>query len=120
MDAILESTKDLTSDDRLLVHCHQGVSRSTAAGIGIMMQHGMGAEAAYRYVKSIRDILLPNGLIIRMLDDRFNLGGEIVDLVMNERRAKIKMQTRMYRSIDANDHGNLVAMKSILEKLRDI
>lgn len=118
IDAILEFTKDLTSHHRLLVHCHQGISRSTAASIGIMLQHGMDAESAYRYVESVRDILLPNGLIIRMLDDRFNLDGALVDLVIAERREK--MQRRMDQAIDITDHSNVVEMKSILEKLKSI
>jgi predicted protein tyrosine phosphatase len=118
IDQILEFTKDLASGDRLLVHCHQGLSRSTSAAIGIMLQHGMDAEGAYRYVESVRDILLPNGLITRLLDDRFQLSGQLVDVVMAERRAK--MQTRMDRSVDVLDHGNVIEMKSILEKLKNI
>lgn len=118
LDAILDFSKGLQDGDRLLVHCHQGLSRSTSAAIGIMVQHGMDAESAYRHVESVRDILLPNGLITRMIDDRFGLGGELVDLVMGERRAK--MQARMDRAVDTNDHGNVVEMKSILEKLKNI
>jgi predicted protein tyrosine phosphatase len=118
LDSILEFSKDLQDGDRLLVHCHQGISRSTSAAIGIMIQHGMDAEAAYRHVESVRDILLPNGLITRMIDNRFGLNNALIDLTMGERRAK--MQTRMDRSIDANDHGNVVEMKSILEKFRNI
>ena len=116
LDALLDFSRDLRPGDRLLVHCHQGLSRSTSAAIGIMLQHGMDAEAAYRYVEAARDILLPNGLITKMLDERFGLGGQLTDLVMSERR--IKMQTRMDRSVDTNDHGSVVEMKSILEKLK--
>lgn len=118
VDAILEFTQDLQDGDRLLVHCHQGLSRSTSAAIGVMIQHGMGAAEAYRHVENVRDILLPNGLITRMVDERFGLEGGLVDLVMEERRNK--MRRRMDRSIDATDHGNLVEMKSILEKLKNI
>jgi predicted protein tyrosine phosphatase len=115
VDAILDFTRDLADGDRLLVHCHQGLSRSTSASLGIMLQHGMDAEAAYRHVESIRDILLPNSLISRIIDDRFNLGGELTDIVMRERREK--MQRRMTRSIDATDHSSVMAMKDLLVRL---
>ena len=118
IDQILEFTKDLSDTDNLLVHCHQGISRSTSAAIGILLQHGMDAESAYRYVESIRDILLPNGLITQMLDDRFGLDGKLIDLVMSERKAK--MQRNMDRAIDSNNHSNVVEMKSILEKLKNL
>lgn len=118
IDAILDFTKDLGAGDKLLVHCHQGLSRSTAASIGIMLQHGMDAESAYRYVESVRDILLPNGLIVRILDERFGLGGQLVDLVMNERRDK--MRSRLESSVNINKHSNVVEMKAILERLNNL
>lgn len=118
LDAVLDFARDLQDGDRLLVHCHQGLSRSTSAAIGICLQHGMDAESSYRYVERVREILLPNGLITRMIDDRFNLEGQLMNLVMVERRAK--MQARMDRLVDANDHGNVVEMKSILSKLKDL
>jgi hypothetical protein len=75
----------------------------------------MDAETAYRHVESVRDILLPNGLISRIIDDRFNLGGKLVDMVMRERQEK--MQRRMSRSIDATDHSSVMAMKDLLVRL---
>jgi predicted protein tyrosine phosphatase len=118
LDAILDFSKNLQAGDRLLVHCHQGLSRSTAAAIGIMVQHGMDAESAYRYVESVRDILLPNGRIIRMLDDRFNLNNALFDLIMDERRAK--MHRHMDNAVSITKHSDVVEMKSILEKIKDL
>lgn len=118
LDEILKFSRDLEDDDRLLVHCHQGLSRSTASAIGIMVQHGMDPEAAYRHVEGVRDILLPNGLITRMIDEKFGLEGRLVELVMRERREK--MRRKMDASVDTLDHGNLVEMKSILEKMRNL
>jgi predicted protein tyrosine phosphatase len=118
VDQILEFTKNLGDNDKLLIHCHQGVSRSTAVAIGVLLQHGFDPESAYRYVENIRDILLPNGLITRMLDERFALNGELTNIVISERKEKMKL--RMDDKIDTNNENNLVAMKSILEKLKDL
>ena len=115
VNSILEFTKDLTSTDRLLVHCHQGLSRSTSAAIGVMIQHGMDYLAAYKHVESVRDILLPNGLITNMIDNKFDLNGELLGLVMNERRDK--MRKRMDDSINHTSHNDVIEMKSILSRL---
>jgi predicted protein tyrosine phosphatase len=96
------------------VHCHQGISRSTAASIGVLLQHGMTAQNAYNHVAKLRDILLPNGLIIRMLDEKFGLNGELVDLIFNER--KIRMQKHLDQEANVNRHSDVLEMKS--EKLK--
>ena len=47
---VLEFTKDLTDDDKVLVHCFAGISRSITFAIGIYIQHGMTYEDAYSQV----------------------------------------------------------------------
>lgn len=74
----LDFTKDLTDDDRLLVHCFAGQSRSTAISIGILIDHGMGYADAFAHVETIRSILMPNRLFIQHIDDHFGLGGQLV------------------------------------------
>ena len=73
---ILDFTKDLTDDDRVLVHCIAGISRSTSASIAILIQHGMSYEDAYNQIATQRPQLEPNRLITEYTDDHFNLGGE--------------------------------------------
>jgi len=118
LDAILAFGEGLGDGDRLLVHCHQGISRSTAAAIAILIQHGMTAEGAYRYAESIRDILMPNGFITRATDAHFGLSDELIDLVMEER--KIKMQHRLANINGTSDQSDLIAIKAILERLNRI
>lgn len=88
VDAILAHTKDLTDTDDLLVHCMAGISRSTAAAIGICCQHGMSPADALAHVRAIREptlkkgyMVLPNRLIIRHFDDALGLNGELAKVV---------------------------------------
>lgn len=118
VESILDFTKDLKDSDRLLVHCHQGLSRSTAAAIGVMLQHGMDYQQAYEHVESVRDILLPNGLIIQILDNKFELDGKLHKLIMDNRREKMKK--RMDRNVNETNHNDVLEMKSILEKLKHL
>ena len=67
---ILDFTKRLPAKAKVLVHCHAGVSRSTAIGYAILCQHsplGMEMENLL-HVQSLRDLVFPNRLIIELAD----------------------------------------------------
>ena len=117
LEAVLEFTKDLRESDKLIVHCHQGVSRSTAMAIGIMSQYGMNAREAYTYVENIRDCLLPNGLISKFVDDMFNFNGELVDIVKENRKY---LMNRYLNTTESDNKKAILEMKSILDKLKNI
>jgi predicted protein tyrosine phosphatase len=74
-------TADLTANDRVLVHCLAGISRSTAMAIGILIQHGMTYQDAYDQIAAIRPQLAPNRLIIQYIDAHFALGGKLARLI---------------------------------------
>ena len=80
---VLEFTQDLTDEDRLLVHCFAGQSRSTAFAIAALIQHGMTYREAFDEVSALRSILLPNKLIVRQTDVHFGLNGEFERLVQD-------------------------------------
>jgi predicted protein tyrosine phosphatase len=72
--AVFHHTANLGPDDRLLIHCHAGQSRSTAMLIGILIQHGLTEDAA---VQARRPSLIPNRLMIAMIDRALNLEGAL-------------------------------------------
>jgi predicted protein tyrosine phosphatase len=78
---ILDFTATLTDDDRLLVHCVLGINRSTAAAIGILIQHGMDYDTAYYTIAEQRPQLYPNKLMIKLIDQHFNLAGSLFHFV---------------------------------------
>lgn len=77
----LAHTKDMEADERLLVHCHAGKSRSPAMAIGILVQAGLSPAAALEHVREVRPELIPNRLMIRQLDRLLGQGGELVHVV---------------------------------------
>jgi predicted protein tyrosine phosphatase len=85
LQQVLEFTKDLTTDDRLLVHCLAGISRSTSIAIGILIQHGMDYREAFERVETVRACLIPNRMFIQHIDDHFSLNGQLVALVAASR-----------------------------------
>lgn len=67
------------AEAHLLVHCHAGISRSTAA-MTLMLAQSMpecSAEAIVRTVFSIRDKAWPNLRMIEMGDDRLGRHGTL-------------------------------------------
>lgn len=70
--------------ERVLVHCHVGVNRSTAAALAILLDRGAAAQAAWDELMVIRPIAYPNKLMVILLDQKFGLNGELVAL--NTRR----------------------------------
>ncbi len=75
---ILDFTAQLKSTDKLLVHCHAGISRSTAVACGILCQHGLTPTEAVKYVLSIREQAFPNQHVIKLFDDILGLEAQLV------------------------------------------
>ncbi|HIE01738.1 MAG TPA: hypothetical protein EYP59_15865 [Thiotrichaceae bacterium] len=78
MQEILEFTASLKSTDKLLVHCHAGMSRSTAVACAVLCQHGLTPIEAVKHVVSIRPIAMPNRHLLKLLDDLLGLDGKLV------------------------------------------
>lgn len=81
LEAALNHARDLGDDDRLLVHCHAGKSRSPAMAIGILVSAGLSATEAMDRVKQLRPFVIPNRLMIGILDEILGQGGRLVRVV---------------------------------------
>lgn len=84
IEEIMEFTSTFTDDDNVLIHCKAGKSRSTAIAIGALVQHGMEPQEALDLVTEIRNkhsdkkvFIVPNILIIQMIDDILELDGKL-------------------------------------------
>ena len=81
IEEILQITGSLGVNDKLLIHCTAGKSRSTAVGIGVLIQHGMTPREALDWMKNHRPAMFPNRLIIGYIDDILRLDKELIDVV---------------------------------------
>lgn len=90
LERVLDFTKDLDDDDRLLIHCVAGVSRSTSMAIAVLIQHGMPWKRAFEAIERIRPCLWPNNLIVRFTDEKFGLNGKYIDFVAAGKGAQRK------------------------------
>lgn len=68
-------------DKHLLVHCHMGMSRSTAA-MGMLIAQSdasLSGEAVFTRVYDIRKRSWPNSLMVRLADDALGRGGDLFE-----------------------------------------
>jgi predicted protein tyrosine phosphatase len=77
INEFLSHTRELTESDYVLVHCYMGRSRSPAAAIAICIHNGMHWLDAFHHILNIRPEMIPNYRMIRLIDERFYLEGEL-------------------------------------------
>lgn len=76
VEAVHDWFSSLPSDARVLVHCFQGVSRSTAMTLGLLAS-GDTPEAAATRLRQIRPEATPNRLIVALWDHYLQLEGRL-------------------------------------------
>lgn len=89
LKTILAHTANLTDQDRLLVNCWAGQSRSTATAIAILIQHGCTPREALDRVVEERPVALPNVLLVKHIDKHFKLKGELNKIVKEFIRSEL-------------------------------
>lgn len=77
IEAAMRFVDALPGDARLIVHCLQGLSRSTGMTLGLLAREVSPARAAY-LLHCCRPVAIPNPLLVRLWDERLGLGGELV------------------------------------------
>ena len=78
IERLLEAGQQLLDEDveHLLIHCHMGTSRSTAAAAIILAQHNPGYEAeALAHIRRIRRPSWPNSLMLHFADELMGRNG---------------------------------------------
>jgi predicted protein tyrosine phosphatase len=79
IEKLLAFDRDHTREDRLVVHCTAGISRSTAALAILLARRRPGEEAAiFREIRDIRPQAWPNSLMIRLADTLLGREGAFV------------------------------------------
>ena len=89
IDALLAfgRTIAMNPSPHVLVHCHAGISRSTAAAVVLLVQRRPGAERqVFEWVSQVRPVAWPNARIIRLADAALDLGSALVAAMAWHRR----------------------------------
>jgi predicted protein tyrosine phosphatase len=83
VEALLKFGRRISADrsHHLLIHCHMGVSRSTAAATALLLQAHPHADetAVLAHLLSIRPQASPNARMIRFADELLRRNGRLVE-----------------------------------------
>lgn len=111
---ILNFTSRIKEGDRVLVHCHAGVSRSTSIAIAILIQHGWNYKDAFDKVAEIRDCLNPNHAFVCLTDEYFGLGGEYKNYVQEWRKNRTEFVPNIH--LKKQEVEEMKKLQKILEQ----
>lgn len=122
VEQVLAFTKNLTDADKLIVHCHAGVSRSTAMMIAILCQHGDTPEQAIARVQAVRPQLWPNTLVTLYADEVLGMGGALMQAVAawleKEKGTLMFMPGNVTEQQDID--ANINVMQNIMDRLKGL
>ena len=80
----------------LLIHCHAGISRSTAAAGIVMAQHNPGREEeAFLHLLDMRPHAWPNTRIVTFADELLDRKGAMVEALKAYRRELIRRKPHL-------------------------
>ncbi|HEX9489528.1 MAG TPA: protein-tyrosine-phosphatase [Stellaceae bacterium] len=112
VEALLRFGRDLMRQPRahLLVHCHMGISRSTAAMALILTQArpDRPASEALAEVRRIRPRIWPNLRVIELGDELLGRGGELVAAAVGRYRHVIERRPEVGQAMIQMGRGREV------------
>lgn len=79
LEAAMAFVDNLPEEAALVIHCMQGVSRSTALALGLLAREVPPLRAGH-LLHSLRPSACPNPLLVRLWDDLLGLRGELVQV----------------------------------------
>ena len=80
----LEFVDNISPNDKVIIHCEAGRSRSTAMAIGCLIYSGMKVREAVEKVFELRPKAIPNNLIIRLFEQELNLETNQIRSIVEE------------------------------------
>jgi predicted protein tyrosine phosphatase len=118
VEAILRFGEDLArsrperAEGHLLVHCHMGVSRSTAAMVTLLAQTHPDADEdrLMERLAEIRPQAWPNSLMIRFADELLSRRGRLVDALSRHYGRKIRQDPNVAKWMRELGRGREVDM----------
>jgi predicted protein tyrosine phosphatase len=81
-------------DGHLLVHCHMGISRSTAAMVALMAQNDVdsGEDALFARLREVRHQAWPNSIMIGFADEQLGRGGRLTEALRRHYGHQLRAQ----------------------------
>lgn len=81
-------------EGHLLVHCHMGISRSTAAMLALMAQNDAQADedVLFERLRGVRPQAWPNSVMVGFADEQLGRNGRLVEALRRHYGQQLKLQ----------------------------
>ena len=88
--------------NHLLVHCHAGISRSTASMATLLAEArpDWDEDAVFAHIREIRPQAWPNSLMIELADDLLGRGGRLTEALRRHYREQIERRPDLAEMIE--------------------
>ena len=108
----VSARKPAAADAHLLVHCHMGISRSTAAMATLLAQRHPQADedAIFAHLHSIRPQIWPNSRMIGFADTLLGKGGRMSAALGRLYARQIELRPDLAQFMELNGRADEVAM----------
>lgn len=120
IEEILSFSKNFNSDDRVLIHCRGGISRSTSTAIGVLIQHGLSPEDAFVYVKTQSRDMDPNELVLSYMDYQLGCKLKLLDYYHEWAKDKKHVINSIPKAYGAMVRDNARELYDLWEKQSDV
>ena len=99
-------------EGHLLVHCHMGISRSTAAMLMLMAQNDADAseDALFERLRAVRPQAWPNSVMIGFADEQLGRGGRLTEGLRRHYGHQLKVQPQYTDWMTRLGRGRELAM----------
>jgi predicted protein tyrosine phosphatase len=106
--ALLDFDRGAGEGDALVVHCHAGLSRSTAAFIALLAQKRPGAAAAaFAELRGVRPRSWPNSRIVGLADEILGTGGALTRELRDHRAIMAELYPDLLMKAKASGHDGV-------------
>lgn len=105
VEQLLEFGKGLTLDDdplrHVLIHCHAGVSRSTASMVTLLAEARPDADedSLFAEIRAIRPQAWPNSVMVGMADDILGRGGQLTAALRRHYGQQVRLRPELVEMI---------------------
>jgi predicted protein tyrosine phosphatase len=118
VESVLRFGEDLArsssgrAEGHLLVHCHMGISRSTAAMLALMAQTypDENEDRLYERLSEIRPQAWPNSLMVQFTDDLLSRGGRLTAALGRHYGRRVRQDPKMAQWMRELGRGREVDM----------
>jgi predicted protein tyrosine phosphatase len=106
----LGESLDTAAAAQVLIHCHAGVSRSTAAAVILMARRSPGREAdIFAEIRRIRPKSWPNAIMVAFADAMLDSGGVLIAALKDHQRQIVREFPEFAEMLLRSDRAHEIA-----------